>query len=232
MLHAQRKKRLYNRGRPLSSETVPPLSCDSISYIYFTAIEIKYISNLAVRARYLRALHCQHRNFPVQVKPHFLPVSSYFGPPRNKDKVAMGSNQEMIPASSPEEGRETFPRFSEKTPITVLLERNRAWADRQKRENPLLFPSLAHSQHPHILWIGCSDSRVPETTVLDLLPGDLFVHRNIGNVVSAGDMSVLSVVQFAVEVLGVNHIVVCGMNTIGWLGLQQDIMDVEDVLLR
>lgn len=127
----------------------------------------------------------------------------------------MGSNQEMIPASSPEEGRETFPRFSEKTPITVLLERNRAWADRQKRENPLLFPSLAHSQHPHILWIGCSDSRVPETTVLDLLPGDLFVHRNIGNVVSAGDMSVLSVVQFAVEVLGVNHIVVCGMNTIG-----------------
>jgi len=125
--------------------------------------------------------------------------------------MVSSGNQEMLPPTPPQEGQEPFPRFSTETPISALLERNRAWAERQESLNPLLFPSLAHSQHPHILWIGCSDSRVPETTVLDLLPGDLFVHRNIANVVSAGDMSVLSVVQFAVEVLGVSHIVVCGI---------------------
>ena len=123
-------------------------------------------------------------------------------------------NQEVIPTTPPQEGHEPFPRITTQTPISAILERNSAWADRQQRENPLMFPSLARSQHPHILWIGCSDSRVPETTVLDLLPGDLFVHRNIANVVSAGDISVLSVVQFAVEVLKVNHIIVCGTCTI------------------
>ena len=97
----------------------------------------------------------------------------------------MGSNQETLPPTPPQEGQEPFPRFTAKTPITVLLQRNRAWADRQQCDNPLLFPSLTHRQQPHILWIGCSDSRVPETTVLDLLPGDLFVHRNIANVVRA-----------------------------------------------
>lgn len=116
----------------------------------------------------------------------------------------------MYPPTPPMDGLDPFPRYTAQTPVTALLDRNQAWAERQERENPMLFPTLANSQHPQILWIGCSDSRVPETTVLDLLPGDLFVHRNIANVVSAGDMSVLSVVQFAVEVLGVNHIIVCG----------------------
>jgi Carbonic anhydrase len=123
----------------------------------------------------------------------------------------ISGSQETLPPTPPQEGQEPFPRFTAQTPITTLLERNRAWADRQEHQNPLLFPTLAHSQHPHVLWIGCSDSRVPETTVLDLLPGDLFVHRNIANVVSGGDLSVLSVVQFAVEMLRVNHIVVCGV---------------------
>lgn len=149
--------------------------------------------------------------------------------------VASG-NQEILPPTPPHEGCEPFPRVTAQTPISAILERNRVWADRQEQENPLLFPSLAHSQHPHILWIGCSDSRVPETTVLDLLPGDLFVHRNIANVVSAGDMSVLSVVQFAVEVLEVNHIVVCGMFFFPYpLSTEtdgKDIMDVEGVLPR
>jgi carbonic anhydrase len=127
---------------------------------------------------------------------------------------ATGTHQETLPTATPQEGHEPFPRFTAQSPIADLLQRNRAWADRQERDNPALFRSLAHGQQPHILWIGCSDSRVPETTVLDLLPGDLFVHRNIANVVSAGDMSVLSVVQFAVEVLVVNHIVVCGIDNL------------------
>lgn len=108
------------------------------------------------------------------------------------------------------EGEVQFPRFTARTPITTLLDRNQAWAERQEREHPRLFPSLANSQQPHILWIGCADSRVPETTILDLLPGDLFVHRNIANIISASDISVLSVVQFAIEVVGVKHIIVCG----------------------
>lgn len=114
---------------------------------------------------------------------------------------------EPLPPAPPPEP-EPFPRLTAQTPIIDLLDRNQAWAERQDKQ---LFASLAHGQHPHILWIGCSDSRVPETTILDLLPGDIFVHRNIANVVSAGDLSVLSVVQFAVEILKVNHIVVCGI---------------------
>jgi len=109
------------------------------------------------------------------------------------------------------ETQHEFPRFTPTMPISALLERNRAWAARQTRQEPRLFPSIAETQKPQILWIGCSDSRVPETTLLDLLPGDIFVHRNIANVVSAGDMSILSVIQFGVEVLGVKHIIVCGI---------------------
>ena len=119
--------------------------------------------------------------------------------------------QETLPPTPPSECQESFPRITAQTPVADILARNRAWADRQQRENPALFPRLAQGQYPPILWIGCSDSRVPETTVLNLLPGDVFVHRNIANVVCAGDLSVLSVIQFAVEVLEVNHIIVCGM---------------------
>lgn len=120
----------------------------------------------------------------------------------------MVPNDNQEPTPPQEQEQEPFPRFTAQTPITALIDRNQAWAERQDEQ---LFTSLVHGQHPHILWIGCSDSRVPETTILDLLPGDVFVHRNIANVVSAGDLSVLSVVQFAVEILKVNHIVVCGI---------------------
>ncbi|KAF8542285.1 carbonic anhydrase [Trichophaea hybrida] len=91
-----------------------------------------------------------------------------------------------------------------------LLTRNREWASRTAENNPALFPTLAVGQSPKILWLGCSDSRVPETTILDLMPGDVFVHRNIANLLPATDLSSLSVLQYAVEVLQVEHIIVCG----------------------
>ena len=106
-------------------------------------------------------------------------------------------------------------RFSESEDIKTLLARNRAWAQRLSALRPGLFPALAESQHPHILWIGCSDSRVPETSILDLLPGEVFVHRNIANVLPYGDLSSMSVIQYALEHLGVRHIIVCGHHGCG-----------------
>ena len=91
-----------------------------------------------------------------------------------------------------------------------LFDRNRAWAENIEKENPEFFHELAAEQHPEYLWIGCSDSRVPANQIVDLPPGEVFVHRNIANVVAHTDVNVLSVVHFAVEVLKVKHIIVCG----------------------
>ncbi|MEQ8745681.1 carbonate dehydratase [Pyruvatibacter sp.] len=96
------------------------------------------------------------------------------------------------------------------TKITDLFVRNRLWAERMKSINPAFFSSLADQQNPEFLWIGCADSRVPANEIIDLRPGGVFVHRNIANVVVPSDLNCLSVIQYAVEVLGVKHIIVCG----------------------
>lgn len=94
--------------------------------------------------------------------------------------------------------------------LAELISRNRAWAARITAEDPGFFGRLAEQQNPEFLWIGCADSRVPANQIVDLLPGQLFVHRNVANVVVHTDLNCLSVVQFAVDVLGVRHIIVCG----------------------
>ncbi len=94
--------------------------------------------------------------------------------------------------------------------IQDLMQRNMAWADAQKEIDPEFFHRLSLQQNPEYLWIGCSDSRVPANQVVGLDPGELFVHRNIANVVLHTDFNCLSVVQFAVDVLKVRHIIVCG----------------------
>ena len=91
-----------------------------------------------------------------------------------------------------------------------LLQRNREWSDRISKERPEFFAELAEEQHPEFVWIGCSDSRVPASEIVDVMPGNLFVHRNIANVVVHTDMNCMSVLQYAVEALGVRHIIVCG----------------------
>lgn len=91
-----------------------------------------------------------------------------------------------------------------------LLDRNREWAAAIREEDPEFFSELSLEQRPEYLWIGCSDSRVPANQIVDLPPGSVFVHRNIANVVVHTDLNCLSVIQFAVEVLKVKHIVVCG----------------------
>lgn len=96
------------------------------------------------------------------------------------------------------------------TDITKLFERNKVWAEKIKKINPDYFEKLSHQQTPEFLWIGCADSRVPANQIVDLPPGEVFVHRNIANVVVHSDLNCLSVIQYAVEVLKVKHIIVCG----------------------
>lgn len=94
--------------------------------------------------------------------------------------------------------------------LDSLLEKNQEWAKRIRAENPEFFAQLSKVQNPDYLWIGCADSRVPANEIVNLPPGEVFVHRNIANVVVHSDMNCLSVVQYAVEVLKVSHIMVVG----------------------
>lgn len=94
--------------------------------------------------------------------------------------------------------------------IKALLENNRAWAKSMTAKDPAFFEKLSRQQAPGYLWIGCADSRVPSTQLTGLMPGEMFVHRNIANMVVHADLNCLSVIQYAVEVLKVEHIIVCG----------------------
>jgi carbonic anhydrase len=94
--------------------------------------------------------------------------------------------------------------------LDTLLKNNRAWAARMAEQDPLFFRRLAELQAPEYLWIGCSDSRVPANQITGLLPGEVFVHRNVANLVVRSDLNCLAVVQYAVDVLHVKHIIVCG----------------------
>lgn len=91
-----------------------------------------------------------------------------------------------------------------------LFENNRLWAESIKQRDPEFFQKLAAQQNPQYLWIGCSDSRVPANEIIGLLPGEVFVHRNVANLVVHSDLNCLSVIQYAVEGLKVKHIIVCG----------------------
>ena len=94
--------------------------------------------------------------------------------------------------------------------LNKLFQNNKDWADRIRLRDPEFFTKLSGQQSPEFLWIGCSDSRVPANEIVGLLPGELFVHRNIANVVVHTDLNCLSVMQFAVDVLKVRHVIVCG----------------------
>jgi len=131
--------------------------------------------------------------------------------------------------------------------LKALLEKNRVWAEGIKAQDPEFFQALAKQQNPRYLWIGCSDSRVPATQLVGLQPGEMFVHRNVANLVVHTDFNCLSVMQFAVDVLGVRHIIVSGHYGCGgvqaalenlqlglidnWLRHVQDVMHNHEELL-
>ena len=128
-----------------------------------------------------------------------------------------------------------------------LFENNRGWAEKMIAQEPGFFDKLSHLQNPEYLWIGCSDSRVPANQITGLAPGEVFVHRNVANVVVHTDLNCLSVMQFAVDVLKVKHIIVCGHYGCGgvraaltgerlglidnWLRHIQDVRDKHAALL-
>jgi carbonic anhydrase len=115
-----------------------------------------------------------------------------------------------------------------------LFEKNRAWADEMTRHDPEFFTRLARQQSPQFLWIGCSDSRVPANQIVGLLPGEMFVHRNVANLVSHTDFNCLATIQFAVDVLRVEHVIVCGHYGCGGVraALRDERMGLIDNWLR
>jgi carbonic anhydrase len=118
--------------------------------------------------------------------------------------------------------------------LPQLFANNRAWAAEMTRQDPDFFGRLSRQQAPEYLWIGCSDSRVPANQIVGLPPGEMFVHRNVANVVVHADLNCLSVIQFAVEVLGVEHIIVCGHYGCGGVlaALRDDKLGLVDNWLR
>ena len=125
--------------------------------------------------------------------------------------------------------------------LKELFENNKKWAKEIRKKDPIFFSKLSKQQHPQYLWIGCSDSRVPANEIVGLMPGELFVHRNIANMVIHTDFNCLSVVEYAIDALKVKHIIICGHYECGgitaavekkaaglsanWIGHVQDIVD-------
>ena len=97
-----------------------------------------------------------------------------------------------------------------KNKINNLIKQNRTWARDFEKDHPGIFDKLAKQQNPEYLWIGCSDSRVPANTIVNLQPGEVFVHRNVANLVNHSDLNVLSVIEYAVKILKVKDIILCG----------------------
>jgi carbonic anhydrase len=108
-----------------------------------------------------------------------------------------------------------------------LLLNNKSWAQEQRAADPTFFERLAKTQRPEVLWIGCSDSRVPANQITGTDPGEIFVHRNIANIVHPGDTNVASVLRYAVSVLKVKHIIVCGHEACG--GVRRALNDDTDL---
>ena len=115
-----------------------------------------------------------------------------------------------------------------------LFENNRKWSESIRQVQPQFFLELAQQQSPKYLWIGCADSRVPANQIVGLMPGELFVHRNVANLVVHSDLNCLSVMQFAVDILKVRHIIVCGHYGCGGVGaaMRKERLGLSDNWLR
>ncbi|MEX0871301.1 MAG: carbonate dehydratase, partial [Aquisalimonadaceae bacterium] len=123
----------------------------------------------------------------------------------------------------------THDNKDDQDPLLGLLANNREWSKQMQVDDPQFFEKLTDQQNPDYLWIGCSDSRVPANEIVGLMPGELFVHRNVANVVVHTDMNCMSVLQYAVEVLQVEHVIVCGHYGCG--GVRSALSNVQHGLI-
>jgi len=130
-----------------------------------------------------------------------------FASARNKDTATRRGPGQRPRAVCRARRGDSLPRMAD---LEELFDRNRAWAAEMVERDPAFFTALAERQTPEYLWVGCSDSRVPANQIVGLAPGDVFVHRNVANVVVHTDLNFLSVLQYAVDILRVRHVIVCG----------------------
>ncbi|GAB7365895.1 hypothetical protein MBLNU230_g7223t1 [Neophaeotheca triangularis] len=155
----------------------------------------------------------------LQLQPRTRPCISHAPPRSTHDSSQTRFHSSSSRSNTPTDDAEANNITTSKGNIWAdSIRANEEWATRTASENPDFFPKAAKGQSPKILWIGCSDSRMPETTLLGLKPGDVFTHRNIANIVSPTDINMLSVVDFAVKNLKVEHIVVAGHTSCGGVG--------------
>ncbi|KAJ5949051.1 hypothetical protein N7454_000635 [Penicillium verhagenii] len=179
------------------------------------------VARLAVRpsavARTVKAVHSSAGRQPStpSLSSHLLPLSGRktlrFSPFSTSTPAWCSKHSPSSTATADADQSNT----SSSDRYSSALRQNKEWAAQTAREHPDLFPTLATGQQPQILWLGCSDSRCPETTLLGLKPGDVFVHRNIANILHPGDLSSGAVIEYAVQHLRVNHVVVCGHTACG-----------------
>ncbi|KAJ5899698.1 Carbonic anhydrase [Penicillium taxi] len=168
------------------------------------------VSRLAVRPGVLARIKDRQQSFlPI---PNYPSLRVYALPP-----AAFSTSSSFLCTNhkSPSEHTSAETKKTQTDKFSAGLRKNKEWAAQTAREHPDLFPTLANGQTPQILWLGCSDSRCPETSMLGLQPGDVFVHRNIANIIHPGDLSSSAVIEYAVVHLRVSHIVVCGHTSCG-----------------
>ena len=154
-----------------------------------------------------------HRPFHT-LRPLSSTESTFFNPSHSRPNV----RQPKCSPPTPTDRDHTHPYHGEEFTIPTLLRKNEDCASKIADTHTNLFNATGSSQAPKFLWIGCSDSRVPETTITGLLPGDIFVHRNIANIVHPGDLSCASVIEYGIEHLGIETVIICGHDGCGGVG--------------
>ena len=189
---------------------VPVLVCDRKTRSPLSTHEAKCKTNTPPHPRFLSS------SFSLNMRRHLTRATMLaLNATRGACCDGKDTNTHTHTHLSPEQMNAIASRIVHKRPpsgsgVDELLTFNKEWSDAVSRQDPTFFPTLAKQQTPQYLWIGCSDSRVPANQIVGLAPGEVFVHRNVANVVARSDLNCLSVIQFAVEHLKVEHIIVCG----------------------